>query len=44
MYELKASITEELKKRKNYACKITANIVVYTEALILPRTFRNQTA
>jgi hypothetical protein len=39
MYELKASITEELKKRKNDPCKITANVVVYTEALVLPRTF-----
>jgi hypothetical protein len=37
MYELKASITEELKKRKNDVCKITADVVVYTEALVLPR-------
>jgi hypothetical protein len=39
MYELKANIIEELKKRKNDARKVTANVVAYTEALVLPRKF-----
>ena len=37
MYELKARNAEELKKGKNDACKIAAKVVVYTEALVLPR-------